>query len=641
MARVKRAKVGDDALGMHRPICRRDFINAGLIASGSLLMESLTPREMLARKKPGTWAWDGYGGVGDYRDSHGNMEDVMNYSHQIRDGVFNKLPTDTTDTGEIFDCVIVGGGLSGLAAALFFHDQGEPSWSCLVLDDHPIFGGEAKRNEFIVNGQRLLAPQGSVQFMIPYPRSFLARFYERFGMDWRKFRYQAWAGPEPEIAVSRTPYQQRHSWQRSRTYGFYLGAKFGHRSGVWLVDPWGRKLEGMNIPAETRAKLRAWFEGRGTPSISYPGDQESRKFDAMSLEEYITKTYGLSREDVRLFEVYSDGRGLGADALSAYTQFGGLPPLNGTPETGWQMLPSGNCGMARLIVKTLIPDSFAGPRTLEAVCRSNVNFDALDQSDCRIRIRLGSTVVRVKHEGEAKKSNFVRITYTRGGKVYRLRARCAVMAGGCWTTKHIVEDLPALLRQAYQQFYRCPYLVANVAVTNWRFMYKLGISGAQWFNGIIGDWTEVRKVAKFGAPSDTFGPDSPTVLALNVAFKYPGFSTEEQGNMGRAELLSTSFSEYERKIREQFTEVFSATGFDARRDIAGIILNRWGHAFLTPQPGFFFGKDGNPAPRDLLRNAPFGRISFANTDLAGFMDHQFAFLEAHRAIGQVLDFVLT
>ena len=116
---------------------------------------------------------------------------------------------------------------------------------------------------------------------------------------------------------------------------------------------------------------------------------------------------------------------------------------------------------------------------------------------------------------------------------------------------------------------------------------------------------------------------------------------EEQQNRGRAEILSTSFRDYERKIRDQMTDMFSGSGFDAKRDIAGIILNRWGHAYVSPQPGFFFGKDGKSAPREILRSAPFGRIAFANTDLAGAMDHKTAILEAHRAVGQLLDQVLT
>jgi spermidine dehydrogenase len=106
-------------------------------------------------------------------------------------------------------------------------------------------------------------------------------------------------------------------------------------------------------------------------------------------------------------------------------------------------------------------------------------------------------------------------------------------------------------------------------------------------------------------------------------------------------MLSISFREYEQRIREQFDTMFAGAGFDAKRDIAGIILNRWGHAYLNPQPGFFFGDDGKRAPREVLRSAPFGRIAFANTDLAGAMDHRYSILEAHRAVGQLVDQVLT
>jgi spermidine dehydrogenase len=214
------------------------------------------------------------------------------------------------------------------------------------------------------------------------------------------------------------------------------------------------------------------------------------------------------------------------------------------------------------------------------------------------------------------------------------------MAGGCWTSKLIVRDLPPLQRQAYDQFYRSPCLMANVAVRNWRFLYKLGISGCQWFGG-FGSFTAVRKVPTFSTDHRTIGPDSPVVLTIKALLTRPGLPLQEQGNLGRAELLSTSFREYERKIREQLTEMFSRTGFDPQRDIAGIVLNRWGHAYVSPQPGFYFGKDGNPAPRDILRASPFGRIAFANTDLSGAPDLRTAVGEAHRAVSQILDQVLT
>jgi spermidine dehydrogenase len=116
---------------------------------------------------------------------------------------------------------------------------------------------------------------------------------------------------------------------------------------------------------------------------------------------------------------------------------------------------------------------------------------------------------------------------------------------------------------------------------------------------------------------------------------------EEQQTRGRAELFSTPFRDYEHKVRDQLTDMFSASGFDARRDIAGIILNRWGHAYASPQPGFFFGKNGKPAFRDILRNSPFGRIAFANTDLSGDPSHVTAIEEGERAASQLLDGALS
>jgi spermidine dehydrogenase len=106
-------------------------------------------------------------------------------------------------------------------------------------------------------------------------------------------------------------------------------------------------------------------------------------------------------------------------------------------------------------------------------------------------------------------------------------------------------------------------------------------------------------------------------------------------------MLATSFQEYERRIRAQFDGMFARAGLDVGRDIPGIILNRWGHAYVSPQPGWYYGSNGKPSPREVLRATPFGRIAFANTDLSGNMDHRSSIIEADRAVGQLLDQVLT
>jgi spermidine dehydrogenase len=264
----------------------------------------------------------------------------------------------------------------------------------------------------------------------------------------------------------------------------------------------------------------------------------------------------------------------------------------------------------------------------------------LDQPNQRVRIRLESTVVRVEHMGEPDKAEFVSVMYLKDGRVFRVKAKTVVMAGGGWMTKHVVRDLDETRRSSYDQFLYSPYLTANVAVRNWRFLYDLGISSASWFEG-FGRYVNVRKQATFGVDLPVVGPDLPTVLTFFVDFARPGLPSRTQGELGRAELLSTPFAGYERQIREQMTEMFGVSGFDAKRDVAGIVLNRFGHAFINPEPGFFFGLNGKPAPRDTLRNGPFGRVAFSHADLAGAMDHRNAFIESDRAISQLLDQVLT
>lgn len=628
----------DRALGLERDITRRDFLNSTLLASGGLLLSSASPAQILAQNSSGETTaddWTGYGGVGEYANSNGNTRQVLEAGHQIRDGNFESLPRSVIDTGETYDCVIVGGGISGLAAALILRQLAGRGKSCLVLDNHPIFGGEAKRNEFLVDGHRLIAHQGSALFWPPYPYSFIARFYDSIGLKTRRLEYQKWKGPEPEVKLTTTPYLG------GAPYGLYFGAKFGQPQGLWLTDPWGKKLEGAPISAKTKDELlrSQSSEIHGQMPV-YRGDAISRRLDTMTLEDHLMEKYAISRETVRSFLMdEGSGYGLGPDALSGYTGYA-FNDLGAIPEDGTQMFPDGNAGIARLITKTLIPESISGDLSPEGVSRGRVNFAALDRAGSPSRIRLDSTAVWVKHDGDPAKAESVTIAYTRGGKTYRVKARSVVMAGGSWTTKHIVHDLPDDRKDAYAQFYRSPCMMANVAVRNWKFLYKMGISGCQWFEG-LGSYLQVHKLALCGTEPPTISPDSPIVLTIKVLYSRPGKTAEEQGHLGRAELISTPFREYERQIRQQMTDMFGASGFDASRDIGGIILNRWGHAYASPAPGFYFGKDGKPAPGDVLRAAPFGRISFANTDLSGMPDHKSSILEANRAVEQLLDQAIT
>jgi spermidine dehydrogenase len=617
----------EDRLGTTEPISRRDFLNGVLLTGAGLFLHNKAPTI-----SPDD-AFNGYGGVGDYAHSNGNTWEVLSAGHAMRDGAYEKRIAHATDTGEIYDLVAVGGGISGLAAAIFF--QKYKGGRALVIDDHPIFGGEAKRNEFLVDGQRLTAHQASAIFLVPKKGGYTSQFYDMIGMDRSSFNYQTWRGPSPEMPLNHSPYGM------PRNYGFYFGPQFGQRPGVWVMDPWRRQLEGAPISATERAELLRW----GTNRVPFPGPQTegdaiSRQLDSITLEDHLMARYNISRETVRKFlsPTEGGGYGLGPDALSAYCNYAieNQFPEDGDDELGDQMFPDGNGGIARLMVKTLIPDAFPGPRTVDAVWQNRVNFRALDRAGQSTRIRLNSTVVRVEHAGNPSSAPHVVVTYAKGNRLYKARARRVVMAGGSWTTKHIVRDLPASHREAYAQFYRSPCLMANIAVHNWRWLYKMGMSGCRWFGG-LGDYLSVRKMALVGNEPRTINPDSPTVLTIKVLYAQPGLPIGEQGSRGRAQLLGTSFAQYERAFREQMGDMFAPGGFDPRRDVAGIILNRWGHAYVNPQPGFFFGVNGKPAPREVLRGRPHGRIAFANTDLAGASDHRNSIKEADRAVNQLLE----
>jgi spermidine dehydrogenase len=344
--------------------------------------------------------------------------------------------------------------------------------------------------------------------------------------------------------------------------------------------------------------------------------------------------YGVSRETVRQFlsPIAATGYGLGCDALSGFTSPSFYRLLHDKNQFSF---PGGNAGIARHAVRALIPDALPGPVNLESVCQTRVNFNALDRPENPVRMRLRCTVVRVEHEREPEKSDFVLVTYTREGRAYRLKARTVVMASPQFVNKHIVSDLDSAHREAVSHFYYAAHLSFNVAVTNWRFLYKMGISGARWFGG-FGEWTEVRNPMMCGSDLKTFGPDSPVFLTLYVPFMNPGLPAEDQCSKGRFELISTPYRDIERKMREQFAEMFSGSGFDPKRDIAGAILNRWGHGFIVAPPGFYFGKEGKPAPRDVFRKQSFGRISFGHSDVNGDPSGPGAIEEGNRAAGQVI-----
>src|ERR1051326_8754142 len=263
---------------MANSITRRDFLGSTLLASGAALLSGANPAQLLAES--GQDEFTGYGGVGEYSTSNGNTLSVLQAGHSIRDGIYDPLPKDVVDTGEIYDCAVVGGGISGLAAALFFQRQASARFKALVLENHPIFGGEAKQNEFLVDGQRLVAHQGSAIYQLQRPFSFLAHFYDSIGLKTPKLTYQTWGSSQPELTLSKTPYEA--AGLEVGQYGYWFGAKFGEKSGKWVIDPVRKNLEGAPISASTRAEWLRQLKGQRVagaknPTPKYEGDARSEE----------------------------------------------------------------------------------------------------------------------------------------------------------------------------------------------------------------------------------------------------------------------------------------------------------------------------------------------------------------------------
>jgi spermidine dehydrogenase len=619
--------------GLSSAITRRDFLGATLIGAGAGLLGAPCP----ARQVPELGAsWTGYGGVGDYRFSNGNTADVVKAAHGIRDNVYNDDLADVIDTNETYDAVIVGGGFSGVTAMYEFTKR-KPNGTCLLIDNHPIFGGFAKQNEFDVNGYRLAGPQASINFLLPGPSTGEARDYWQELRLPEQFSFAREEGGDPLVAFPKGTSSAAYWAEQCATIGYYFQSPLTNGKGVWVKDIWDDDLKHVPWPAELKRDLIAWRDRK----IRHGNDKdESVWLDSMTYADFVTQVMGLSRE-VLTYATPIMGIVGQSPQVSAYAAHN-FPGVDRTPgrsplgELGqrWMSFPGGNATLLRHFVKAIIPEAIQGPGTFEAIANNAVNFPALDRAESNRRMRLSATTIRVAHEGEPDRADFVKIVYEKSGQLYRVRAKGAVLAIGSWVAKHVVADLPTAYRTAFDQFLYGPILMVNVALTNWRFLDKLGFAAARWFDG-FGFYSTVRQPMIVGDRPTPFHPDKPIVMTFYVPIQRPDLPLAAQGPAARMQLYGTSYADYERQLVAQMQRMFAAGGFDARRDIAGIVLNRWGHAFISPPPGFYFGKDGAPSPMAALRQ-PFGRIAFGNSELSGNQSWTSATAEGRRAALQIL-----
>ena len=462
-------------------------------------------------------------------------------------------------------------------------------------------------------------------------------FWQLVGLP-DEFEWQSLSGTDKNIKVPWDVYSPMgFAWEQADTGFFYEDHGF-------VINPMQNGFRDAPIPEDLKRELLAAEMNR--KSLRRP--DWDRYLDSMSYGEFLD-TRNVDPRVKTFLDPYvgAVGLGLGCDAISAYGAYNFLLPHTigqflelglGDPSDRSHLMsfPGGNGGILRHFVKKLMPDAIPGNQSnLEDVLFNKVNWDVLDRPDQPVRMRLSATVMDVQHEGARDKAETVRVTYLKDGKLHQVRARGVVMACAQSVNKRIVKDLSSDYRSAMDFFQHAPMLTVNVAVRNWKYMEKLGIAAARWVGG-FGWWLSLkRQVLINGKEPMPLDPNKPVVLTLYIPFPIPGLPVEKQSVAARMQLFGMSYKAIETAVREQLSKMFSPHGFDPRRDIAGIITNRWGHAYVVPQPGFFFGKDGKPAPKDIIRER-YGRIAFGHSELSGMQVWPSAAREGERAGKQIL-----
>tara|TARA_R110002096_G_scaffold435548_1_gene661484 strand:+ start:155038 stop:156954 length:1917 start_codon:yes stop_codon:yes gene_type:complete len=622
-------------------ISRRDFVNGTLVGVGAALMSSTTPIFAAGQTPDITYEdphGDGYGGIGDYAMSNGNVASTRQAAHLIRDGIPDALLSSAEDLNEDYDMIIIGGGFSGIGAAYEFNKKYGDSKKCLILENHPIYGGEAKQNEFEVDGYKIYGPQGSNDFGPPDENGddLIANIYRDTGLPF-KFSYQ---DANPQSTMIRAPKDNYYGmyWDEERyDTGYFMGKD---AKTPWIVNPRKDKLSRMPWSEEFKAELNRAFEDK---EDYHENEGIDEWLDSMSYKDLLENVMGFSSKVTDYFDpiIAISMGGVCSDVYSAYS--GKLLDMPGTgihyevdlsEDIDVHSFPGGNTGIFKHIVKYLIPNSIEGGTSFEEILYNSVDFSALDQPNNAVNIRLNATALDISHDGPIENADHVNVSYLKDGQIKKVTAKTVVMSIGGWVARNIVSDMPKPISEAYAQFYHSPVLVVNVALRHWRFLDELGISSGRLFDG-FGDFFSIKRPMVTGDQTQPFDPDKPIVMTFYVPFTNSGFDIAEQGTLGRIELLSKSYADYEQEIVEQMTNMFSEHGFEAERDIAGIVLNRWGHAYISPQPGFHFDRDGKPAPRNIIKKG-YGRIQFGHSELSGYNSHTRALNEGARAAREAM-----
>jgi spermidine dehydrogenase len=610
-------------------LTRRDFLDgvALTIASG------LTPAAQIfaqpARYPPALTGLRG--------DHPGSFETA----HALaREGT--AFPVDDLAVEDSYDLVIVGGGISGLAAAWFYRRAVGPQARILILDNHDDFGGHAKRNEFTLAGRRIIGYGGSESMQSPKTLySPVAKDLVReLGIDLARFETAFDRNLYGSLGLSRGLFFSRDAFGRD---ALVVGdaTRFGGTSRQGPdAKPISELIARYPVSEASKTQLLELYESTRDPLPDRSVEAKRRILKSTSYRDYLIKICGLSEEAADCFQGRTLGFfGVGCDAVAAadvrdfgYPGFQGL----GLPEDknpAWEEpyiyhFPDGNAALARLLVRALIPGVAPG-ETMEDIVEAPFDYGRLD-TDGNVRIRLDATCVSVRET-----PGQVLVGYVRDGRVHKVAARQAVLACFHAMIPYLMPQLPAAQRAALARNVRTPLVYTNVLVRDWRPWVALGVSA-------ISAPMSFHCNVKLDFPVSLGGyrcardPSEPICLHLVHVPSAPnqGLDAREQFRVGRQSLLSMTFADFEDRMRDELDRMLGPGGFVSGRDIAAITVNRWAHGYAYTASSLFDGDDWRDTMRLARRNT--ARVAIANSDAGWDAYAHVAIDQADRAVHELL-----